>query len=57
MIEHAFAEFRLRRIIATTEYDNHASQAVMRRLGMRLERNPLPEPLWLQVVGILRQSG
>jgi len=57
MIEHAFAEFRLRRIIATTEYDNHASQAVMRKLGMRLERNPLPEPPWLQVVGILQQGG
>lgn len=36
-----------------TEYDNLASQAVMRKLGMRLERNPLLEPRWLQVVGIL----
>jgi ribosomal-protein-alanine N-acetyltransferase len=53
MIEHAFAELRLKRIIATTEYDNHASQVVMRKLGMRLERNPLPEPPWLHVVGLL----
>jgi len=53
MIEHAFGELGLKRIIATTEYDNHASQAVMRKLGMRLEHNPLPEPHWLQVVGIL----
>jgi ribosomal-protein-alanine N-acetyltransferase len=56
MIRHAFAELRLKRIIATTEYDNRASQAVMRKLGMRLEHNPLPEPHWLQVVGILEQG-
>jgi RimJ/RimL family protein N-acetyltransferase len=53
LIEHAFAELRLKRIIATTEYDNLASQAVMRKLGMRLVRNPLPDPPWLQVVGVL----
>jgi len=53
MIDYAFAELGLKRIIATTEYDNHASQAVMRKLGMRLEHNSLPEPYWLQVVGIL----
>jgi [ribosomal protein S5]-alanine N-acetyltransferase len=53
MIQHAFAQLRLKRIIATTEYTNLASQAVMRKLGMRLERNPLPEPRWLQVVGSL----
>ncbi len=49
----AFGELRAKRIIATTEHDNLASQAVMRKLGMRIERNPLPEPPWLQVVGIL----
>jgi len=53
MIDDAFMRLRLKRIIATTEYDNHASQAVMRKLGMRLEHNLLPEPHWLQVVGIL----
>jgi RimJ/RimL family protein N-acetyltransferase len=53
MIQHAFEHLRLARILATTEYDNLASQAVMRKLGMRLERNPLPEPPWMQVVGIL----
>jgi hypothetical protein len=26
---------------------------VMRKLGMRIERNPLPEPPWLQIVGVL----
>jgi hypothetical protein len=25
----------------------------MRKLGMRIEKNPYPEPPWLQVVGIL----
>jgi hypothetical protein len=25
----------------------------MRRLGMRVEENPEPEPAWFQVVGIL----
>ncbi len=53
MIEHAFTELHLARIIATTEYDNLASQAVMRRLGMQILRNPLSSPAWLQVVGVL----
>jgi RimJ/RimL family protein N-acetyltransferase len=53
MIDYAFRELRLNRIVATTEYDNAGSQAVMRRLGMRIERNPYPEPPWLQVVGFL----
>jgi RimJ/RimL family protein N-acetyltransferase len=46
---------QLRRLIATTEYDNAASQAVMRKLGMRLVHNPNPEPAWFQVVGCLDQ--
>ena len=40
-------------IIATTTDDNAASIAVMRKVGMVVERNPLPEPPWFQVVGIL----
>jgi hypothetical protein len=52
MIDYAFDHLRLWRIIATTEYDNHASQAVMRKAGMALTRNPLPEPAWMQVVGV-----
>jgi len=55
MIEYAFQHLRLRRVVATTEYDNLASIGVMRRLGMRIERNPLPEPPWLQVVGVLER--
>ncbi len=57
MLDHAFTQLRLKRMIATTEYDNLASQAVMRKLGMRLERNPFPDPPWLQMVGILENRG
>jgi RimJ/RimL family protein N-acetyltransferase len=53
LIDYAFHELQLERIIATTTYDNQASMAVMRRLGMSIERNPYPDPPWLQVVGIL----
>lgn len=56
MIQHAFRELHLRRILATTEYENAASQAVMRRLGMRIARNPRPQPEWLQIVGILESN-
>ena len=52
MIDYAFGELRLWRILATTQYDNLASQAVMRKLGMTVTRNPLPEPAWMQVVGV-----
>lgn len=57
LIDDAFSVMRLARILATTEYDNQASQAVMRKLGMLIARNPLPEPTWLQVVGILLNPG
>ena len=53
MIAHAFDDLRLARIVATTDYDNAASIAVMRRLGMTIERNPFPTPPWHQVVGFL----
>ncbi len=53
LIDHAFGALNISRIVATTEHDNMASQGVMRKLGMRIERNPLPSPSWLQVVGVL----
>ena len=53
MVSYAFDTLRLRRIVATTEHDNKRSLDVMRRLGMRIERNPKSEPAWLQSVGIL----
>lgn len=49
----AFGTLRVARVVATTQHGNLASIAVMERLGMRIERNPDPEPPWLQVVGVL----
>ena len=56
MLKVAFKQLRLKRIIATTDYANVASQAVMQKLGMKIARNPSPQPVWLQVVGILENS-
>jgi RimJ/RimL family protein N-acetyltransferase len=53
VIDHGFSELHLARIVATTERDNLASIGVMRRLGMRVEQNPLAEPSWFQMVGWL----
>ena len=53
LVDFAFEQMHLGRIIATTERDNLASQAVMRHLGMRMHGNALPNPAWFQIVGIL----
>ena len=53
LVDYAFDRLNLKRIIAETSYDNLGSMGVMRRLGMRVERNPYPDPPWLQVVGVL----
>jgi RimJ/RimL family protein N-acetyltransferase len=53
LIDYAFNGLRLARIVATTEYDNLASQRVMLKLGMALERNPHAEPPWMQIVASL----
>jgi len=53
LIDFAFTQLRFERLIATTDYANERSQAVMGRLGMTIARNPFPEPFWCQVVGIL----
>jgi RimJ/RimL family protein N-acetyltransferase len=50
--DYACTQLELRRIIATTDYDNLASQAVMRRIGMELRKNPSDTPAWLQIVGV-----
>ena len=52
LVDFAFDRLLLGRIVATTEHENAGSQAVMRRLGMRMYENALPEPGWFQVVGI-----
>lgn len=57
MIMHSFKQMGLKRIVATTEYENIASQGVMQKIGMKITHNPLPDPPWLQVAGILENSG
>ena len=56
LVDYAFQELHVRRIVATTDFENAGSLGVMRRLGMRIERNPLPEPPWLQAVGVLERA-
>lgn len=53
LIARAFQTMAVERIIATTEHENLASIAVMRRLGMRIDRYAGDHP-GLQVVGVLR---
>ncbi len=54
VIHYLFAEWNLQQVVATTEYDNIASQKTMEKLGMTLYRNPAPEPPWCQVVGRIK---
>ena len=56
MIDYAFDHLRLNRLIATTEYTNAASIRVMHKLGFTITRNPLDEPSWLQIVGVLENN-
>jgi len=53
MVSYAFDGLELGRIVATTENDNVRSIAVMKRLGMTIERNPSDEPHWFQTIGVL----
>lgn len=53
MIHYLRRYLNLGRIIATTAYDNHASQAVMRKLGMTVEHAKRPQPPDIFVVGVL----
>ena len=53
LVARAVEQLRLGRLVATTEFDNARSLAVMRKLGMRILGNPEPEPAWFQAVGVL----
>lgn len=57
LVDYMFKNWDLKRIVATTAYDNLASIAVMKRLGMIIERNPHSEPEWFQITGILENAG
>ena len=56
LIDFGLHRLNLGRIVATTEYSNERSMAVMKKLGMRILRNPRPEPEWFQVVGLLERE-
>ena len=56
LVDYAFQHLDLKRVIATTDFDNQASMGVMRKLGMRVEKNPLTQPPWLQVVGVVENK-
>jgi RimJ/RimL family protein N-acetyltransferase len=56
LVSYAFDVLRLGRIMAGTRHDNLASIAVMRNLGMRIERNPFPSPTWFETTGILQKE-
>ena len=56
LVDYAFQHLDLKRVIATTDFDNNASMGVMRKLDMRIEKNPLAEPPWLQVVGVVENK-
>jgi ribosomal-protein-alanine N-acetyltransferase len=53
LVDYAFQRLHLKRVIAKTTYDNNASIGVMKKLGMRIEKNPQASPPWLQIVGVL----
>ncbi len=56
LIAVLFEQGNLKRVIATTEHDNLASQRVMEKAGMRIEKNPYPDPFWFQTIGIAEAS-
>jgi RimJ/RimL family protein N-acetyltransferase len=56
VVRHLFDEERLDHVIATTEPDNLASQAVMRKLGMTVERAPNPHAPEPRVIGTLTRD-
>lgn len=53
MIAFIFGALRARRVVATTEHTNLASQRVMQKLGMSVLSNPGKDPFWFEVVGLL----
>jgi RimJ/RimL family protein N-acetyltransferase len=56
LVEYAFRQLHVKRVVATTDYANVGSIGVMRKLGMRIEKNPLATPPWLQIVGVLENT-
>lgn len=53
LIDYAFFQLNLMRLVANTDYDNKASIGVMRKLGMTITQNPAADPPWMQILGVL----
>ncbi len=53
LIKFMFEGWSVQRVVATTERANVASQRVMQKLGMKVMINPLTDPFWFEVVGVL----
>jgi len=56
LVDAAFKQTNAGRVVATTEFNNAASIAVMKKLGMTILRDTQPSPPWFQVVGVLERS-
>ncbi len=56
LVDYAFQHLHLKRVVATTDYDNVGSIGVMRGLGMCIEQNPHPDPPWLQIAGFVENN-
>jgi [ribosomal protein S5]-alanine N-acetyltransferase len=56
LMEYLFTREKLGRIIATTGYENLASQKVMQRLGMTIQHLAEPQPPDQFVVGVLEND-
>ena len=54
IIDYLFNEWHVKQVVATTDFENLASQKTMEKLGMTLLHNPTKEPFWCQVVGRLK---
>lgn len=56
MIDFVFHGLHARRVVASTDRANIASQAVMKKVGMMVYHNPTNEPFWFEVVGVLENG-
>jgi [ribosomal protein S5]-alanine N-acetyltransferase len=56
VMEYLFVHEKVGRIIATTGYDNLASQKVMEKLGMKVQRLDEPQPPDQFVVGVIERE-
>jgi RimJ/RimL family protein N-acetyltransferase len=57
LLEHAFGDLHVARVFALTDRDNHASVALMRRLGMRVASHPDPAIAYPAFAGVCENPG